>query len=126
MRHSLEVLDGIRIADPCPMSWGGMRGGEQARHCSRCDKTVHDLSKLTTAAAVALVGDPNQRACVRVARFTDGTVVTRDRAGGPVKRGWRRVRRAVVVVGSWFGLVLAPGCDFRRTGGMVTGDIAPP
>lgn len=30
----------------CPERWSSMSGGEEARHCASCDKTVHNLSAL--------------------------------------------------------------------------------
>src|SRR5262249_1603508 len=47
-RTPLTLLDEIQIATPCPARWDDMVGGNRSRHCHSCDRTVYDLSQLTT------------------------------------------------------------------------------
>jgi hypothetical protein len=70
-------LDEISVAEPCRVSWDGMRGDEIVRSCARCRKNVYDLSSLTQAEAEALVVRMEGKLCVRFRRRGDGTVVTR-------------------------------------------------
>ena len=73
-------LDGLRIARPCSADWEAMAGAGPARHCALCDKTVHDLSALTSAEAVAVAGGAG---CVRVRRDRLGRVVTAEHDAPP-------------------------------------------
>jgi hypothetical protein len=34
----------INIAEPCHENWDGMGSNPQGKHCSKCEKTVHDFS----------------------------------------------------------------------------------
>ena len=45
----------FHIADPCIESWDAMRNDGASRHCSSCDKSVHDLSRLTERQIAGLV-----------------------------------------------------------------------
>ena len=50
--------------------------GDRARFCTKCARTVHDLSAMTERDARALVAGSAERRCVRFAVRPDGTVVT--------------------------------------------------
>ena len=84
MRRSLPVLDGkvgpdaldlVDIAIPCDVPWDSMHGGEQVRHCGQCRQNVYNVASLTRAEAMRLVG---ARACLRIYRRPDNTVITAD------------------------------------------------
>jgi hypothetical protein len=119
MTHPLDVLDGVQVAEPCNVLWDQMRGTDTARHCDRCNKTVHNLSEMSAADASALLAVRGSGLCVRFARRADGAVVTRDRPVRPTSRIRWIMRRAVVALGSCVGLALATGCGERRTMGAV-------
>jgi hypothetical protein len=53
-----------------------MAGDARARFCTKCDRTVHDLSAMADTDARALLAGPAERLCVRFAVRRDGTVVT--------------------------------------------------
>jgi hypothetical protein len=85
-KRALPVLERITIANPCDEDWDAMVGDDRVRMCARCDKQLHDLSRLTRAEATRLVAEPAQAGdddaqesvCVRLVRRSDGTVVTSD------------------------------------------------
>ena len=84
MRRSLPVLndkvvpdalDLVAIPIPCDVPWDSMPGDEQVRHCGHCRQNVYNVASLTRAEAVRLVG---ARACLRIYRRPDNTVLTSD------------------------------------------------
>ncbi len=72
------ILDGIRIASPCHADWNAMTGTDQQRFCPECRQDVYNLSALTTAEALELVGGSGPMPCVRFYRRADGTMLTAD------------------------------------------------
>ena len=120
MKRPLNVLPHIHIASPCPVSWDQMAGDDSVRHCSNCGQAVYNLSSLTTEQAAELLSGAIAP-CVRLYRRTDGTVLTRDCTERRLDRVRRATRRAAVALASWFGIVLAAGCqkesDCTRTMG---------
>ena len=122
MRRSLNVLDDIRVASPCPVAWDRMAGDDRKRHCSQCHQPVYDLSALTTAEAVDLLNAGS--ACVRLYRRADGKVITRDCPEGRALRLRRTARRVVLAFATWLGFGLVTGC---RDGPRCTqGEASPP
>lgn len=85
-----DLLDRIRIASPCHVSWESMTGTERARFCSQCKLHVYDFARLSRKEAVALVTNTQGRVCGRLHRRADGTILTSD---CPV--GLRAIRRRV-------------------------------
>jgi len=73
-----DALDSLRIASPCLASWEAMRGDQRVRLCALCNLNVYDLAHMTRADALALVRRTEGRACVRLWRRSDGTVITSD------------------------------------------------
>jgi hypothetical protein len=137
MRTSLNLLDDIQIASPCPASWEGMRGNDRARHCASCDKTVYDLSRLTAEQAADLIRAKEGSLCVRLFRRSDGRVLTADCPVGLRERLQKlRDRWDGTLVGSllgafllclfgglaWLGLGVGGG----PFGGAVQGEVCPP
>jgi hypothetical protein len=70
-----DALDMVEIAIPCQVPWDSMPGDEQVRHCGQCKQNVYNVSSLTRAEAMRLVG---ARACLRIYRRPDNTVITSD------------------------------------------------
>jgi hypothetical protein len=135
MRTSLNLLDDIQIASPCPASWASMKGDDRARHCSSCDRTVYDLSRLTADQAAALIRAKEGSLCVRLFRRSDGRVLTADCPVGLRERfQWLRDRWDGTLVGSLLGafmLCLFGGLAWLGFGmgvpsGPVAGGICPP
>src|SRR6476619_2318282 len=105
MRRSLPVLndgrdalDLIEIAIPCQVPWDSMPGDELVRHCGQCKQNVYNVSSYTRVEAMNLL---RARACLRVYRRPDNTVVTSDcraRLRAARKRGLLIFAGALVVV----------------------------
>src|SRR5438477_10629718 len=81
-----DALDDLQIASPCTVPWDQMKGSPWVRHCGVCQQNVFNLSELTRADALALLARVEGRACVRLRRRRDGTVITAD--------CWSRIRAA--------------------------------
>ena len=82
MRRSLPVLNGnpdtldlVEIPIPCEVPWDSMPGDEQVRHCGQCKQNVYNVEAFTRAEALRLL---NARACLRIYRRPDNTVLTSD------------------------------------------------
>lgn len=98
-----DLLDRIRIASPCHVSWESMTGTERARFCSQCKLHVYDFSRLSRKEAVALISNTQGRVCGRLHRRADGTILTSD---CPV--GLRAIRRRVArMAGACLATVLS-------------------
>jgi len=70
-----DALDLVEIPIPCQVPWSSMPGDEQVRHCGQCNQNVYNVSALTRAEAARLL---NARACLRIYRRPDNTVLTSD------------------------------------------------
>jgi hypothetical protein len=95
----------LNVVAPCSESWKGMAGDARARFCTKCDRTVHDLSAMNDANARALLADPAERVCVRFAVRRDGTVVTGGR-GRWLGSALGALAIAVVAVVFWTSVTL--------------------
>src|SRR4051812_20886312 len=94
MRRSLPVLDPrsdaldlVEIPIHCEVPWDAMPGDEQVRHCGQCKQNVYNVEAFTRAEALRLLG---ARACLRIYRRPDNTVITsdcRERLRAARKRG---------------------------------------
>ena len=87
----------IRLSNPCEVPWGEMASTARGKHCAKCDRVVHDLTRATEREArgiAALFGA--DRLCARVGLDGDGEVVFR--APKP-KGGSLRARIAAAAVG---------------------------
>ena len=109
MPQATPVLERLRVASACPVSWETMAGDERVRHCGQCRLNVYDLSAMSRREAEALVAGREARLCVRFFRRADGTVLTRDCPVGlaAVRRRLSRIGSAVAAA---FGILLAAGC----------------
>lgn len=81
----LNVIDQIQIAKPCPASWDEMKGDEQVRHCSLCQRNVFNLGEMTQQEIHQLITDREGKFCARLYRREDGTVMTADCPKGLAK-----------------------------------------
>lgn len=69
----------VRIDAPCTVAWDAMTGDATRRHCSSCDRPVHDLSAMRHADAAALLrAHADHPPCVRYTAAADGTLRFRD------------------------------------------------
>jgi hypothetical protein len=111
---SLDILNNVRVASPCPAPWGEMEGDDRVRFCGLCKKNVYDFSTLTSAEAVALIERTGGNLCGRLYRRRDGTLITADCPVGA--RRSRRRRRLLAGAIAGLGL-LAAGAWARLVGG---------
>jgi len=107
MRRSLPVinekaapdtLDLVEIPIPCEVPWDGMPGDEQVRHCGQCKQNVYNVAAFTRVEAMQLL---RQRACLRIYRRPDNTIITSDcraRLRAARKRGLLVFAGALLVV----------------------------
>jgi len=89
----LPMLDDVRIASPCDVSWSSMDGDSDVRYCGSCKKHVYNLSMMSRAEAdaVLVAAKATEGICVRLYRRADGTVITDDcPVGVRRRRFWRR------------------------------------
>jgi hypothetical protein len=121
---TIDPLDAITIATPCNVPWREMRGNDRSRFCGQCQKRVFDLSAMTTAEATALLGDPDNRPCMRLYRRPDGRVMTSDCPVGIRARIWRQLRRRTAWAASLFAMLFLPSCK-TATMGMDCSDYDP-
>jgi hypothetical protein len=73
-----EILNNVKVATPCRMSWERMTGDDQVRFCQACKLNVYNLSGMTAEEAARLVSESEGRMCVRFYRRADGRMLTRD------------------------------------------------
>jgi hypothetical protein len=67
--------DDLKLRFECNEDWDAMSGDDRARHCGKCDQTVHDLSAMSREEAESLLGERKQgRLCVRYAVSSEGQV----------------------------------------------------
>src|SRR5262249_41376566 len=93
----LPVLDDIRVAAPCSVSWEGMVGDARVRACGACKQNVYNLSEMTRGEAQELLLEHEGRLCVRYYRRADGTIITKQCSLGLRRRRRRRIIAAAVV-----------------------------
>jgi hypothetical protein len=106
MKPGTISLDLIEIASPCHVSWDEMNGDERARFCLHCKLNVYNLSEMSRDEAEAFLASREGRACVRLYRRADGTVLTRDCPVG-VRYLRKRFTRAVAALASLFVALLS-------------------
>lgn len=97
----LDILEDIRVASPCQVSWEAMNGDDRVRFCDRCGLNVYDISTMTGDDALALVNEREGNLCVRFHRRKDGTVITSDCPVGRV----RRLQRLGATIAASFAFV---------------------
>ena len=106
------VLEGIRVAAPCPASWERMSGDDRVRHCAECNLNVYNLSEMTRREAESLIASREGRLCVRYYRRADGTILTRN-----CPRGLEAmVRRVSRIAGAALSAAMSLGAAFAQTG----------
>lgn len=123
-------VDDIQIASPCHASWDDMHGDDRVRFCGSCRKNVYTLDGMSKREIRMLFEETEGRACVRLYRRQDGTVLTADCPVGLAAKAKAAARRAYAmsmllvvtlvtgVLALFFGKSLQkPACD-------VTTDIA--
>jgi hypothetical protein len=113
MKIPLDLINGVRIASPCPASWEQMAGDDRVRHCSLCHQSVYDLSSMTGAEVARFLGAHDEDVCVRLYRRADGTVMTRDCPRGVRARVTALVTWVALAGLSLLGFFLFRGWEFH-------------
>ena len=85
-----NLLKVIAVEGPCRAAWDEMSGGDSARFCAHCNRTVHNLSAMQSSEAEQLLCESAGKLCVRFERGPDGVVRTLDYQ--PVFKNHRRRR----------------------------------
>ncbi|MBY6128724.1 hypothetical protein KUW15_08360 [Qipengyuania aquimaris] len=80
----------VTFPKPCSEDWEAMAPSGCNRHCSKCDRVIHDLSEMTTDEIEELARSEDAP-CVRAVIMTDGSVATANVADA----GKRRIMAAV-------------------------------
>lgn len=110
---SLDVINSLTIASPCPASWNAMPGDDRARFCGQCEQHVYNIAAMTTTEVESLIRRTEGHFCAQLYRRRDGTVLTADCPVGAKALAAMRVRRmltlAVVGLGFLFAFFLRPG-----------------
>jgi len=101
MERQLFDVNSLKIAKPCNAKWSEMSGNEKTRHCALCNKNVYNVAGMTSLEVTNLVQESEGKACMRLSRRKDGTIITRDcpvGAQGVYKRMSMAVAAGVVVL----------------------------
>jgi hypothetical protein len=87
-------MQNIMIASPCTVDWNTMDGDDRVRVCGACKHNVYDTSKLTSKEILDLMAR-DSKACLKIYRRADGTLLTEDCPFGlrTLRRGARRVSK---------------------------------
>jgi hypothetical protein len=95
MKKALPILDldNLQIAKPCHAVWEQMTpvdeaGGERVRHCGSCDKNVYRVAGMSRAEVTALIVAKEGQVCLRMAKRSDGSLITNDCPVGVA--AWRK------------------------------------
>lgn len=75
---SLNIINEIEVATPCPADWEQMLGDDSVRFCGQCEKNVYNFSTMTAQQIADLVEETEGVFCGRLYRRPDGTVLTAD------------------------------------------------
>lgn len=121
-KKRLPMLDNVRVASPCNVSWDAMKGDDRVRFCGQCEKNVFNLSSMTRDEAEALIIATQGKICVRMYKRSDGTVLTQDCPDG-VRRA-RRKRLAAALVGG-AAMMAAAGFAWTRLNARAHGCVLP-
>jgi hypothetical protein len=109
---NISLLQLVTIPEPCLVPWDQMEGDSKVRFCSRCEKSVYNLSAMTSEEADRVIRENGGQLCGQIQRRHDGSIITQR----PISH-WRIVRwlsAAAAAVSAMFAL---HGC--RTTGGRV-------
>ena len=82
-------INQLKVAKPCSALWSEMSGDGQRRFCGQCKKNVYNVAGMSEREVKELVSKSEVLPCMRLARRSDGTVVTRDCPVG-VAKFWQK------------------------------------
>ncbi len=77
---SYQSLNRLSVASSCGAFWEGMEGNFRERHCSRCEKQVHDFRRLTADEIEARLRTHPGGLCARLTHSPAGELLFRQPA----------------------------------------------
>ncbi len=117
------VVQSLSIAAPCPVDWDSMTGDERKRFCGQCKLNVYNVSTMSTREAADFIRQSEGRACVRLYKRKDGTIIT-DNCPVGLRKLRNRITARVAAATALFALLgLADGAQAQ--GQAFMGSIAP-
>lgn len=116
-------LERIDVPMSCPVPWNSLTGSKQERACDVCGRHVYDITAMTASEAERLLRDRGEeRTCIRIARGTDGHVITADR---PDRVSYHRrsfLGLTVAAMAALFGIFESRSFATSRTAGDIAAD----
>jgi hypothetical protein len=80
----------ISIPKPCTVPWNGMtETGSNSRHCSSCDKTVTDFSRMSDEELLRFFKEPARSVCGRLSASQLDRVLVSPKAPAEISRWWK-------------------------------------
>ncbi len=116
------VVQSISIATPCNVDWESMTGDERKRFCGQCKLNVYNVSTMSTREAADFIRHSEGRACVRLYKRKDGTIIT-DNCPVGLRKLRDRVMAKSAAVTALFALLGLAGVS--QAHGQNMGAIAP-
>ncbi|MBB5059038.1 hypothetical protein HDF16_003761 [Granulicella aggregans] len=81
MRQRRPQLE-LAIESPCTESWDNMSGTLAQRHCSCCQKHVHNFAAMTPRQIERTLAENEGHLCARITKRVDGSLVTAQELAG--------------------------------------------
>ena len=75
---SREIVQNLRISEPCAETWSEMGRAGSSRYCAACNRKVHDLCALTTDQIEAVLVETGGEMCARLTTGPRGEILTAD------------------------------------------------
>lgn len=104
--------DSICIATPCSMDWDSMKGTDEVRLCSGCDKNVYNISAMSRKRVEEILS-MQQLPCLQIQRRADGTLVTDEfpKILKPLRSQWKKTARLFLFMVAVFAPQIAAAED---------------
>lgn len=129
MSKEYQQLETFQLTRPCPINMEGLDPTQKENFCKSCEKTVYNLSVLSSDAAEALLNDKGRKACIMFVRTNDGRIVTDNCPEWlrPLRRVFRMSVAIISITAIWLatchsaiaqGLIGAGTCGRSKTQGI--------
>jgi hypothetical protein len=99
----------LTIANPCRENWHAMEGGDTQRFCGACNRSVHDLSALTSRQAAELFANNSGKLCGRISYDERGNQIFA-REHSPIER---LMQISVLGASAMATAAAAPSCEVK-------------
>lgn len=117
------VVQSLSIATPCNVDWESMTGDERKRFCGQCKLNVYNVSTMSTVEAADFIRQSEGRACVRLYKRKDGTIIT-DNCPVGLRKLRNRITARVAAVAALLALFGLDG-SAQAQGPVFMGAIGP-